>query len=571
MFPIVPALTPLTETVTQTGGHFTVVDYNAVGFAGENVGGAWTLDSAETPSFQNPRVGVDSLGAFYVPVSDVLVNRQLVKISEFGVLEWAIAVGEGTGVLAFACAFPPEDPNYADAANLGPEYVYFVTDTGTTGAKILPTIFKYDLVTRARVAGAPRQTYTFAVAGGAIYEIKDTGPIFINNTDLDPNATEIMAAVVDNQVVFIDGVSAFIYNPFNGNFRRYTATSAGSVPQRCRIVVGWNGRVVMTRNAEAPAEIYFGAQENYLDWDTDPVVPSYQQAVTLTAHDMVTAFIPGESDTATIGCDSSILRLFGDPAQGGRIVNVSTEIGIAFGSAWANDDEGYLYFFGQLGEVYALAPGEHAVPVPISNSIRERMRAVDLTAVHVELTWDTEGRGLRVTQKNITPGVARIGWYWEKETQTWNEDDTLLPAHQATSIVVLDGEDPDDRVMLLGCEDGYVRTVTSGETTDDKQPIEASVLLGPFVSPVRAMFWELEVVLASDQGGARYEWFVSERPDDKGDPVAEGLLDPGRSLLLERATGSYVWLRIFSAGLEAWAFESASVQASAAGRHRVTS
>jgi hypothetical protein len=411
------------------------------------------------------------------------------------------------------------------------------------------------------------------VAGGNFYLVDPSGPINIS-TVLDPNSETVMAAVLDNKIVIVDGVDSFyfLYHPTNSQFRSYRPTSAGQVPQRCRIVVAWNGRIVLTRSAEDPTKIYFSAQEDILNWDTDPDVPSYQQAVTMPAYDMVTAFIPGEADTATIGCDSSILRLFGDPAQGGRIVNVSSEIGIAFGTAWATDDEGVLYFFGQLGEVYALPPGESAAaPTPISNSIRERLREVDLTAVQVELTWDTSARGLRVTQKNITPGTSRLGWFWEKETQTWNEDDTLLPGLQATAITVLDGEEPDDRTMLIGCEDGYVREVTPSATDDDGSPIEASVLIGPFAAPTQVMFWELEVMLASDQGPARYEWFVSEKPDVKGDPVGFGTLNPGRNLVLERATGSYIWLRIFSAGTEAWAFESASVLTSPAGRHRVTS
>jgi hypothetical protein len=109
---------------------------------------------------------------------------------------------------------------------------------------------------------------------------------------------------------------------------------------------------------------------------------------------------------------------------------------------------------------------------------------------------------------------------------------------------------------------------------DDGERITSKVLIGPLAPGSMSHeveFRDLEIVLADDQHGARYELLATDRADVLGDPVAEGALNPGRNPpIWDRARGSYVGLRIYNAGQnERWAFESARISAFQGSRRRI--
>jgi hypothetical protein len=554
---------------------------------------AWVMDRTEDVTSLQIRMAVDSSGNLYVPQKDTSSSTQLVRIAvdtpaTGGTPEWRYGNGEESE--GYACALPPRDPFYAAGdADQGPEFVYLVTDntTATGSDEGIETVRKVRLLTVSRLDGPARTLRVIGVSGGDVVRI-DTGAAItvVGGSGALAGGTwvDVQSAELFGNIFYVDGVSALVYtiDENNGdNVRAFRAKTAGEIPKRCRGIAAWNGRLVMFRSAEDPNNWYMSAQGDPFNWDTVPAVPSSQMAVSGDSRpeigkntDIINAFIPYNDDLAIIGGDHTIHRMTGDPAAGGRIDLVSDQHGIAFGTAWAKDPEGRIYCMSQRGGVIQLDPGGGTNRISV-HSIEERLRAVDQSAVHVGLAWNYEDEGLHVFQYSRTIGTKRSAWFWEAKANAWWEDDFLSTGLQPTSALIIDGDLPSDRTMLLGCEDGRVRFWDKTAVTDHGSRIDSEVLIGP-IAPEHTLgeirFSGLETVLAREQDGARYEWFATDRSDSLGSPVSEGELAPGRNpSSAARAKGSSVWLRLFNAGPKSWAFESASVKAAPAGRKRVRS
>ena len=146
--------------------------------------------------------------------------------------------------------------------------------------------------------------------------------------------------------------------------------------------------------------------------------------------------------------------------------------------------------------------------------------------------------------------------------------------NEACGLLLLDGDAVDDRIMAIGCEDGYIRRWDKDALDDDGFRIDSKVLIGPITQKARLRdlrFDRLTVQLASDQGGCRYEVFSSGDPARKGDMQMAGHLRAGQNETVKaRVRGSYLWVRLRNAELsQRWAFESASIFVHEGGRKRI--
>jgi len=173
-------------------------------------------------------------------------------------------------------------------------------------------------------------------------------------------------------------------------------------------------------------------------------------------------------------------------------------------------------------------------------------------------------------------------FFWEKKTNSWWEDQigtSSAQGTQPTAVAVLDSDEPNDRTLVLGGADGIVRKWDKDAKNDDttaagtKIAIDSRVLIGPLhVAQAGAEIRtsRFTPVLASDQDGCNFQYFLSDEPDNEGDPVAQGPLLAGRNVTQSaRARGSYLWLKMRNAGLNSrWAYESATAHTAKAGPKR---
>jgi hypothetical protein len=214
------------------------------------------------------------------------------------------------------------------------------------------------------------------------------------------------------------------------------------------------------------------------DNDYSPVNPDPEQAWALqtgnegTVGDSVTALIAYSDDLLIIGCDHSIYMLRGDPGFGGTKDLVSEDLGIAFGKAWTKDPDGNLYFFSNRGAVYVMAPGG-GKPTKLTQPINQLVNAVNTGESAISMAWDDKTNRLYVFVTNALEPADATHYCWERDTGAWWTDTFKNKAHNPLCVAVFDGNEPDDRVIALGCWDGYVRFLDPTASTDDGWPIES--------------------------------------------------------------------------------------------------
>ena len=353
----------------------------------------------------------------------------------------------------------------------------------------------------------------------------------------------------------------------------------GSIPENPRLIASWRGRLVLARLSDDPHAWVMSEKGNPQGWNTQPIEDSDTAATSGSLslagkpQDVINCLIPYSDDILIIGCDHSIWTLTGDPLLGGQIDLLADTTGISFGRPWTKDPRGNVFFFGSRGGVYALSPTGGPPQKLTESSIDRRMGDVDLAMYRLELVWNDRQEGLYVYQVPYGSGGAAVrSWFWDRKRNAWWEDEFGSTSTQPTSSLVIDGDSVDDRVMLVGGEDGIIRKYDAAAKSDDGAAIEARILIGPVVPKSgegkNVRFSHLAVTLASGQDGALARQYVSDTADLTGDAVSESDVAPGRSSYqMARAKGGYYWVELANASVnERFAFEAMSVRAYPAGR-----
>lgn len=481
---------------------------------------------------------------------------------------------------------PPTNPDYQDASITRPEYIICLSVgavPGVSGTGIVA--IKSQLVASTLVSGSPRTITYVGVADGNVYSFDSTSAsIPTEGTGaLSTAAQFIDSAVFRDEVFFTDGTTYRVYRPREDRVYEWTAETDGLMPRDCRLVAQWRNRLVLARDSEDPYNWYMSAVDDPYNWNYYPSVVTSTQAVAGNSADLggpmpdiVNALIPYNDDLLLVGGDSSIYRITGDPMAGGYLDLISDQTGVAFGKAWAKDPYGAVYFFGTKGSVYRMTPSGKMED--LGAGIPDDLEDVDLSTYAVRLIWDYEMDGLRVL---ITPygsgGTLLTHYFWERTLGAWWKDQygtSVNTNRQPFSVATFDGDDPDDRVTVFGCEDGYVRKCDLTAVNDDQVAIDSYVVMGPMIygdEATEVRFTRLLPVLSRSSGGCEFYSYVSDQPDAIPSVARRsGTLLPGRSNGKDiRSKGYSFWLRLRNARLsERWGVESLTVQGYKAGRLR---
>lgn len=477
------------------------------------------------------------------------------------------------------------------------EFVWLFTDLGTGGAGFFTeeTVHKVRLLTVGATTGSPRTQLVVSVAGGSIKKGTATisapaGSGTLSQPELSATSQWIDGVAAFGRIYLTDRVVYREFDPKTDVVKEYKATK-GRIPPRASFLTFWRGRMVVSRMADDGHLWHMSAQGDVYDWDTDPPVVTATQAIDGTSSarigrcpDIINAFVAMNDDIALILCDHSTWQLTGDPQAGGEFDLVSNVVGGSFGRGQVLDPEGVLYWFGSRGGVYRKTPFGQVERIS-SRAIERRLQAVDLSLVTIEMVWDYEDEGLRIFQTHLDQnGDALRHWFYDAKNGGWWEDVYGVTGSrvQPTSVLVSDGDDPDDRVLLFFCEDGFVRKVSRSARKDDTTaagsnvPIAAHVLCGPVWAAdeeQQGRIVSVSAELSTTQGSAIVELFASDRSDDTGTPKAEFEARAGRNPKRHvRAKGSYAWVKLRSADFNnRWALEHLEIEAYPAGRKRVSS
>lgn len=486
-----------------------------------------------------------------------------------------------TGQQAYAIAVDKAGlPDYGTNNVAIAEAIFVGTATGSTGR---PTVHKMSLVSKALNSLPPRKMSLLAVSQGTIRKMAGTGTWVTVSGGTGALATgRYVESVAAYQKVFwVDGKNEpyRYYDAAEGKelVQEWKATSAGKIPPRARLINVWRGRIVLARATDDPQNWHMSAIGDPFDWDQFPRVPSAAQAISGNnapagqLPDIVNSLIPYDDDFLFFGGDHSIWILRGDPMAGGQLDLVSDITGTSFGRPWCKDPTGRIFFFGSRGGLYTLSPGGGLERIS-ERRIERRLQDVDLSTHFVRMAWDWRQEGLAIYQIPFgSTGVVKH-WFFDTKSGGFWEDEINSASKNPSSLLVMDGDDPDDRRLILGCGDGFVRVVSESARDDDGTAIDSHILLGPIApreSGFEHRFTRFDVALAADQDGAILESFASDDADVLGPAEWYVPLQPGRNIVRERMRGAYAWLRLRNAVAgQRFALESLALEASAAGRKR---
>ena len=431
-----------------------------------------------------------------------------------------------------------------------------------------------------------RLVYLVAVSRGRVFSAlpgDETWIEAVNNTGETPALaiTGTMFSAANNQrLYFADGYNRVYFNPATGTVERWAAT-AGSLPEDSdenypRLICTWRGRTVQSGLIEDPQNWFMSAVSDPHNYDYEPVSPSATQAVAGNNSslgfigDAVMCLIPYSDDVLIFGGDHTIYMMRGDPMGGGQIDLISDSIGMAFGQPWCKDPIGTVYFLSNRTGIYSLIPG--SAPVRISQAIETALEAVNTGTNSIRMAWDDRFQGFHVFITPLVAPKATTHYFYEARTGAWWQDRFTDKLMDPLCCTVMDGNEPNDRVTLIGCWDGYVRAIDPTAATDDGRKIESSVVIGPILTAnlEEMLLKDMQAVLGESSGDVLFEVFVGSTAEKAltQRPVYSGTWTAGRNHTTGiRRAGHAIYVRLSSTS--AWAIESIRARISGTGLVRM--
>jgi hypothetical protein len=377
-------------------------------------------------------------------------------------------------------------------------------------------------VTYAAYSGAntldTRTIKGIAVAGGTIKTFTSSFATPTNgSTALASAAPVIHSTSFYDDVYFADGTNTKFYDSSTDTVSAWPSTAGSHPGGGCRLIATYRNRIILSGLASDPQNFFASAVGLPGDFDYSPATITSEIAFAgnsgnaATIPDKITALCPiPQSDVMLFGCDHSIYQMTGDIAAGGKIDDLSTTIGMAYGKAFCFNPEGLCYFFGSRGGVYVVAA--NSTPTRLTgDKIDERLASVDLSDTLVTMAWDDRQQGACLF---FTPldGSASTNYFYDQRNDSWWKDVFADANHNPVSVHLFDGDTEGDRAILTGSQDGYIRKIDITATNDDASAISSYIYIGPlyFKGAANVLLKELQATLGVSSSDVTLEVFKGE-------------------------------------------------------------
>jgi len=345
----------------------------------------------------------------------------------------------------------------------------------------------------------------------------------------------VQAANLGPRIYAVNGAGeAKIIDPVNKTVNDWasdvTANGAGTLPENTKLVAVYRGRLVLAVQPDNPSIWFMSRTLDPLDWDfnAEPLTTAPYAGTNATfgqPGDAIVALIPYLDDYLIFGCAKSMWIMEGDPGYGGRVQNLTRQVGILGARAWCFDENESLYFLGN-GGLYRISqlPGrpEHIRP----NALIGLLDRIDAGNTLVQLTYDEFRKYVRIF---LTPVDGSPGTHVVYDIQ---HDALFLDQYPADmqpwSAIGGTGPCDDERRTLIGGNDGFIRTFNDAADADDGASINAyfdSAPLQPFGSRFESMVTELNAEGFTGTGEVAWSWYVDESAEEvrvAASPVVTG-------------------------------------------------
>lgn len=360
-----------------------------------------------------------------------------------------------------------------------------------------------------------------------------------------------------------------------GNYGSIRASGVG-----CRYGALYRGRVVLWGMHTAPHNWYMSAVNDPLNWDYFPSVTSAIQAVAGNNSDagelgdILICCAPYSDDIMIMGGDHTLSVMRGDPADRGRIDNISYQTGIVGPRAFTWDTQNNFYFLG-AGQLWRMNAGD-VQPESISrNRLDAILGAIDLTDQEVKLAWDRDNQGLHIfIVPSSQPSTAPVHIYWDQRSDSFWQDQ--FPAAMGPTVAFsFDADDPDDRALLFGGWDSYIRFVDTSIKNDDGTAISSYVYYSP-VNPGRSIqntkVSRIVAVMDTSSDDATLQVYAEDSVQaavDSSTVRYAATLSGGRNTFIPRIAGNTMVFKVSDATAgKAWAMENLVINVEAMGHTR---
>jgi len=430
---------------------------------------------------------------------------------------------------------------------------------------------------------------------GVFDEIIDNGDgtydIMVYRTTATQFVTDVNIDVTGEASLVAGDITAVAAPPYWLNW----VPSAGSFPDGgSNVMCLYNGRIFMN-DMYHPNQWYCTRQGDPLDLDTsqdDIGAPTSSQVANAgKVGDSITAFIPYKDHYLIFGCASEIWILRGDPAQGGTLSNLTYEDGLFSPDSWTWDNEGNLYFVG-LNGFYKLPIGAGTENVGAKN-ITENIypslfktikpnRRTDRALVE----FDKERNGINVSI-GLKDGTWSVSWFYDLKTGGMFPEQYSANA-VPSSMLYYDSSMFDDRGLLFGSDDGYIRIFDEEAKNDDDGfsdvTIDSYVFLGPIQlkeAEARASLAmnDLQIDLSEDTDGLDWELYAADSAEALVKGVEEGTLTAvatgtftsggHQNSIRKKVRGRFIGIMLNNDDAsESWALEGIEIDISFAGQSK---
>jgi len=267
-----------------------------------------------------------------------------------------------------------------------------------------------------------------------------------------------------------------------------------------RFMALYRGRIVIAGLETDPQNWFMSKVGNALDWNYFPTDPDGTEAVAGNSNqagqleDIVTALVPYLDDVLYFGGDHTIWVLSGDPAENGRIDNVSRQIGIVGPEAHTFDTASNIYFLAQNG-LYKVPAGSQSLESISKGRLDDTLSQLDFGDNRIRLMYDREWQGVHIfiTPQN-EPSASTDHYFWDERTDSFWRDQ-YPTAHGPTAVALFDADDFDDRAVLLGGFDSIIRFFDRTKKTDDGTTIHSYVRFTPLIAGDRGKITASETTI----------------------------------------------------------------------------
>ena len=371
-------------------------------------------------------------------------------------------------------------------------------------------------------------------------------------------------------VYFVDGVSTKRYDPVANAMESWTA-SAGSLPvsgvHYPRLICTWRGRTVQSGILSDPHNWFMSKVNDPRDWDYGATVSAIMavagnqtNSTTGMPADVITCLLPYNDNILFLGLDHTIARVDGDPMSGGQIQVVSDTVGMAWGRPFCRDPFGGIYFVSSRGPVYRMAPSGQLER--ISQAIDYKLDNLDLGQYVCRMAWDDRAQGAHLFLTPLNKDWETIHYWYDARNGAWWPDVFKNLNHNPKAVYLFDGDNPEDRKLLLGSWDGYIRAFDPLLKEDDGYAIESRVLI-PFPQAkgnVPYTIKDLQAVFAGDSDPLTYGIQVGSHAEEAQKATASktGTFRGGRNrseMVRRHGHAAYLKLSNNTQGY-AWSMES---------------